>query len=171
MADTEIYQNYFDRYTSLVKETNIADALNNQDAALEDFFNKISEEKSGYAYAEGKWTLKEMLQHMIDTERIFTYRALAVARGEKINLPGFDENEYADNADAARRSWASLTEEMRVVRKSTKLLYASFSDAMLELEGKANNNLCKVKTIGFIIPGHVTHHLRVAYERYLYITY
>ena len=167
MADTEIYQNYFDRYTSLVKETNVADALNNQDALLEDFFSKISEEKSNYAYAEGKWTLKEMLQHMIDTERIFTYRALAVARGEKINLPGFDENEYADNADAGRRSWASLTEEMRIVRKSTKILYASFSDAMLELEGKANNNPCKVKTIGFIIPGHVTHHLRVADERYL----
>jgi hypothetical protein len=167
MADTEIYQNYFDRYTSLVEETSITDALNNQDAALENFFSKISEEKSDYAYAEGKWTLKEMLQHMIDTERIFTYRALAVARKETANLPGFDENLYADNSDAGRRSWADLAEEMRVVRKSTKILYSSFSDEMMEMEGTANNNKCKVSTIGFIIPGHVIHHLRVAEERYL----
>jgi hypothetical protein len=167
MADTEIYQNYFDRYTSLVKETNVADALNNQDAALEDFFSKVSEEKSDYAYAEGKWTLKEMLQHMIDTERIFTYRALAVSRKETMNLPGFDENLYADNSDAGRRTWADLAEEMRVVRKSTKILYGSFSDEMMEMEGTANNNKCKVSTIGFIIPGHVIHHLKVAEERYL----
>lgn len=167
MADNEIYQNYFDRYTSLVKETGIADAFNNQDAALEEFFNKVTEEKSNYAYAEGKWTLKEMLQHLIDAERIFTFRALAFSRKEAENLPGFEEDEYAANSGADRRSWADLADEMRIVRKSTKMLYNSFSDEMLETEGTANNNKCKVGTIGFIITGHVIHHLRIAEERYL----
>ncbi len=167
MANHEAYQNYFDRYTSLVRETTIEAALDARDKALEAFYNKVTEEKSAYAYAEGKWTLKEMLQHMIDTERIFTYRALAIARKEMANLPGFDENMYADNSFANRRSWADLTAEMRVICQSTQMLYSSFTEQMLEEEGTANNNKFKVRTAGFIIPGHVTHHLKIAEERYL----
>lgn len=167
MADTEVYQNYFDRYTSLVQETTIEAALNARDEALEEFYNKVKEEKSLYAYAEGKWTLREMLQHMIDTERIFTYRALAISRKETTDLPGFDENAYADNSFANSRSWADLTAEMRIICQSTKILYASFTEEMLEAEGTANSNKFKVRTAGFIIAGHAAHHMNIAKERYL----
>ena len=91
------YPGYFQKYIDQVTETDFSTALQNQSAGLEQFLQSISEEKSMFAYAEGKWTIKEMLLHMSDTERIFCYRALCFARGEKTNLPGFDENDYAAN--------------------------------------------------------------------------
>ena len=89
-------------------ENDLTSAFKNQAAGIEVFLKTITEEKSVYAYAEGKWTIKEMLQHITDTERIFCYRALCFARGEKINLPGFEENDYAVNSHANRRNWESL---------------------------------------------------------------
>lgn len=166
MSQPTTNNNYFERYTSLVKEDNINDAFKNQEATLQAFFDKVSEEKSLYAYAERKWTLKEMLQHMIDTERIFSYRALAIARKETITLPGFDENNYADNSDANRRTWQSLVEEMQDVRKATQHLFASFSETMLNNIGKFSSAEGSPSTLGFICVGHVYHHIKIAEERY-----
>lgn len=166
METPSLYETYFDRYTALVPETSLKEAFRNQDSVLHNYLAKVTEEKSMYAYAPGKWTLKEMLQHMIDTERIFTYRALAIARKDPANLPGFDENLYAENSDANRKTWASLAEEISAVRSSTKFLFDSFSPEMLEATGTFNDNEGKVKTMGFIIAGHVYHHLKVAEERY-----
>ncbi len=166
MSQTTTNNNFYERYTSLVKEENINQAFQQQNKILEDFCNKISEEKSMHAYAEGKWTLKKMLQHMIDTERIFSYRALAIARKEAATLPGFDENDYADNSEANRRTWATLVEEMMDVRKATQHLFGSFTETMLNNIGKFSSAEGTPLTLGYICVGHVYHHIKIAEERY-----
>lgn len=167
MNEPAVYKNYFENYTSLVAEQAVLDAFTNQSKALSDFFSSVSEEKSMYAYAEGKWTLKEMLQHIIDTERIFAYRALCIARRETATLPGFDENLYADNSSANKRTWAELTQEMKIVRESTLLLFGSFTDKMLSNTGNFSSASATPQTIGLIIIGHFYHHINIAKERYL----
>ena len=158
---------YFSTYTNKVSEDNLTDAFKNQKALVNDFFDSISEEKSNDTYAPGKWTLKELLQHIIDAERIFAYRALCIARKEKQSLPGFDENEYADNSNANSRSWKSLTTEMKLVRQMTEFLFETFSEDVLNQSGISNNNAVTVNALGFISVGHLYHHVEVIRERYL----
>ncbi len=167
MQEPTVYADYFDRYTALVSERSISEAFNNQDAILDAFLGKVSEERAGYAYAPGKWTLKELLQHLVDCERIFAYRALAIARQDPADLPGFEENDYAANSMANKRSWATLTEEMKAVRTSTKLLFNSFKDEMMKATGTFNHNKGEVGKLGFIIVGHTNHHIKIGEERYL----
>lgn len=161
------YAGYFQRYIDQVDENNLTTAFKNQATDIEPFLNSISEEKSMYAYAAGKWTIKEMLQHIIDTERIFAYRAVCFARGEQINLPGFEENDYAANSDANSRTWKSLVEEFVINRKSVELMFAGFSEEALNRTGTANNNTTSVSAIGFITVGHYNHHKKVLLEKYL----
>lgn len=158
---------YFERYISLVPEDSLTDALHDQQPIISNFFSRITEEKSGYAYQEGKWTIKELLQHVIDTERIFNYRALAIARGEKQSLPGFEENEYATASEANNRSWNDLVEEFKAVRKATVFLINSFTNKMIESQGFANEKAVSVNALGFIIVGHVYHHVNIVELRYL----
>lgn len=167
MNQPSVYKNYFENYTSLVSEQNVLSAIANQEKALKDFLQSVSEEKSTYAYAAEKWTLKEMLQHIIDTERIFAYRALAIARKETATLPGFDENLYAAHSDANRRTWAELSEEMNTVRNSTKFLFKSFTENMLQQAGNFSLSNGSAHTLGLIIVGHIYHHINIAKERYL----
>jgi hypothetical protein len=119
------------------------------------------------AYFPGKWTLNELLQHIIDTERIMSYRALAIARGEMQSLPGFDENQYAATSDANERSIAAIFGEWIRLRQSTIDLFESFSDNMLMNVGTANANQICVLALGFIIVGHEQHHLDVVRSLYL----
>jgi len=158
---------YFQNYINQVKEDNLQDALKNQRDDIEHFYSSIPEEKTNSGYAEGKWSLKELLQHIIDTERIFNYRALAFARGEQASLPGFDENDYATNSNANERNWKDLCEELKVVRRSTEILFNSFSEKALQSSGLANNNPTSVMAMGFISVGHFNHHKKVVEERYL----
>ena len=167
MNEPAVYKNYFENYTSLVPEKDVLSAMNNQAKTLTDFFNSISDEKAMYAYAVGKWTMKEMLQHMIDTERIFAFRALAIARKETVTLPGFDENVYAVNSFANRRTWANLVDEMKIVREATTLLFKSFTDDMLNTTGNFSAATATVNTVGNIIVGHFCHHVNTTNERYL----
>jgi uncharacterized damage-inducible protein DinB len=160
-------EGYFVKYTSLVKETHIKDAFIHQIECIQNFCENISEEKSTYAYAAGKWTLKEMLQHLIDTERVFAYRALAIARKDTTTLPSFDENEYAANSNANARTWESLTNEMVAVRNTTEMLFESLSTEMLASTGKFSSNTSDVETLGLIIVGHFYHHANVVKERYM----
>ena len=139
----------------------------NQFPKIESLLRLIDEEKAGYAYAPGKWNLKELLQHIIDGERIFNYRALCFARKETLSLPPFDENLYAENSNANTRSWNVLSNEFINVRRSTEDLFKSFSAVMLQQKGIANNNTLSVLSLGFIIIGHVKHHIKVVEERYL----
>jgi hypothetical protein len=163
----ETYFAYFKRYVDLVPEEDLAAAFSNQLPVIKDFLKAITEEKSTYAYAPGKWTLKELLQHVTDTERIFNYRALAIARKETALLPGFDEDSYAANSNANNRTWLTLVDEFLAVRKSTEFLYASFNAEMLDASGIASNNPLTVNSIGFTTLGHFYHHKKVMEERYL----
>ena len=160
------YAPYFQCYIDEVPEQDLFTAFRSQLPVIKDFLSVISEEKSNYAYGEGKWTLKEVLQHIIDTERIFNYRALCFARKEKISLPGFEENEYAANSNANSRTWKELTDEFEAVRCSTELLFGSFSNEALSTSGLANNNPTTAASIGFIVLGHFYHHKKVIEERY-----
>jgi len=158
---------YFQRYIDQVPENDLREAFRNQLPVISSFFEGISEEKSLYAYAPGKWTLRELLQHMIDTERIFNYRALCFARKEAASLPGFEEDDYAAHSNANQRSWQSLAEEFAAVRRATELLFESFTAEALASSGISNNNPCSVASVGFIMIGHFYHHKKVVEERYL----
>lgn len=131
-----------------------------------EFWAAIPIEKINYAYGPDKWTIKQMFQHVIDTERIFAYRALALSRKEPAALLGFDENEYAKNATAANRNWKDMLVEWRVVRQSTNLLFASFTEEQNKALGTASGFPISVNALGFIIFGHALHHLHILKERY-----
>ena len=131
------------------------------------FVQNIPLDKFDYRYAEGKWTIKDIIQHLIDSERIFAYRALRFARNDKAELPGFNENNYVDEANAVKRSIQDLLTEMAVVRQATLSLFKSFSNDELLRIGIASNNSISVRAFGFIIIGHQNHHQRVFQERYL----
>lgn len=164
--NSEIYKSYFETYTSLIPHTDPLRALTDQQPLVEERFGNINEERSMYAYAPGKWTIKEMMQHLIDTERIFCYRALSIARRDPANLPGYDENAYTENADANRRPVSSLIEELFVVRRGSILLFESFTKEMLNATGTFNNNASSAANAGLIIAGHFQHHVNVFNERY-----
>ena len=161
------HPSYFDRYIGLVPEDDLQTAFKNQLPVITAFLNSISEEKSMYAYAPSKWTIKELLQHMTDTERIFAYRSLCFARKETQSLPGFDEDTYAANSNANARSWNELVREFLLVRQSTEILFASLTEEALHNTGTANNNPATALSMGFTSIGHVYHHKKVMEERYL----
>lgn len=161
------YPYYVQRYLDMVPESDLNEAFSNQMASIKHIVERIDETKANYSYAEGKWTLKELLQHCIDTERIFSFRALAFARKEPASLPGFEEDDYAKNSFANERSWKSLVEELLAVRNATEKLFNSFNNVALHYSGLANNNESSVISIGFLTVGHLAHHLKIIEERYL----
>jgi len=161
------YGAYYERYVAMVKSDNMSQALMNSVTFSDEFWSSIPEELGNYRYAEGKWSVKELLQHIIDTERIFSYRALAIARGESIALPGYAENAYADNCFADSRTLQSLADELRVVRQSSIHLFKSFAEERLEMIGTASNSPLSPRAAGFILVGHEIHHINVVKERYL----
>lgn len=161
------YPVYYQRYIDQVPEEDLFTAFDKQLPVIGSFLASVNEEKSAYAYAEGKWTIKELLQHVIDAERIFDYRALSFARKETKALPGWEENDYAANSNANGRTWKSLVDEYLSLRTSTESLFKSFTSEALAAGGTANNNPITVASIGFIIVGHFYHHKKIMEERYL----
>ncbi|MFD2568014.1 DinB family protein [Pseudotenacibaculum haliotis] len=127
----------------------------------------LPEDKELYRYAEGKWTIKELLQHAIDTERIFNYRALRFARNDKTSLQGFEQDDYNDVSNANDRNFKEILSEFNAVRMSTILMYQSFSEEALTRIGTASGSPMSVRALGYLSAGHVNHHLRVFQERYL----
>ena len=127
----------------------------------------LTEAASQYRYAEGKWSIRELLGHLVDTERIFAYRALCLARGERQPLPGFDENAYVENAGFERRTLQSLLAEYLAVREATVLLFGSFDGAALVQTGVSNGNPVSVRALLHITAGHELHHAGILRERYL----
>lgn len=158
---------WYHNYINLVEEHNLMEALRNQASSFSQFLETLPEEKRDYRYGEDKWTIKEMLQHIIDAERIFSYRALCFARKDTTPLPGFDENSYAANSKAAGRNWNEMVIEFKTVRQSTQILFDSFDKEQLETSGTASGKSIYVLAIGFIIVGHINHHTTVIKERYL----
>ena len=158
---------FYHNYISHVKEDELMQAFSNNTALILDFLQKIPEQKREYRYAENKWTVKEVIQHIIDAERIFIYRALRFARKDMTPLPGFDEKQYAETAKAGKRNWDDLIEEFKAVRKSSELLFASFDEEQLDASGIANEDSNYVLGFGYITVGHSLHHMNVIKERYL----
>ena len=134
---------------------------------LVNFLKEIPSEKLEYRYAEGKWTIKDIILHMADTERIFAYRALRFARNDKTALPGFEENDYAAIAPAEERSIMSLLTEFSAIRHANILMFKSFSEVELLRIGTASENEMSVRALGFVIIGHQNHHQRIFEEMYL----
>ena len=161
------FQKYIQRYLDLIPSENWLEELKKVEEKTLGLYSHLTEEQSKYAYAEGKWTLKEVLLHLSDTERVFQYRILAIARGEEKNLPGFDEELYAQNSFANERSLASLLEEYQLVRKSSQILLETLNPSVLNNIGTANGNQISAETIGKLVVGHNIHHLNVIEERYL----
>lgn len=127
----------------------------------------IPEDMGEYRYEKGKWSIKELICHMMDAERIFAYRALRFARNDQTELPAFEENDYAPQANAHARSLKQLITEVENLRRTTLDLFKSFTPEMLQRKGPANKNIVSVINIGYIISGHETHHRNVMNERYL----
>jgi len=158
---------FYHNYINYVKEDDLMPAFKNQTPALINFLETIPKEKHDHAYAQGKWTIREVLQHLIDGERVFSYRALRFARKDPTPLPGFDENLFAANAKAGKREWSDLMEEFKAVRKATELLYRSFDEEQLNASGIASDHSNYVLGFGYISVGHTLHHMKVIVERYL----
>ena len=161
------FEKYIQRYLDLIPSENWLEELKKSGEKTISLFSFLTEEQSKFAYAEGKWTLKEVLLHLSDTERVFQYRILAFARGEKSELPGFDEESYAANSFANGRSLESLLEEYQLVRNSSQILLETLNPKVLNNIGTANGNQISVGTICKLIVGHNIHHLNVVEERYL----
>lgn len=165
--DTTSLPRHFQYYIRLVNEDNIISAFEKENTDNLNFFESISEEESNFSYAEGKWTIKEVLQHVMDSERIFCYRALAIARLEPNVLPGFDENLYAKNSHAELRSWENLVAEFKTLRSSTLAFVKSLNSDDYPKLGRVSDYSISVLGILFTIVGHGVHHINIIKERYL----
>ncbi len=130
-------------------------------------FSAVAEDRGGHRYAAGKWSIKEVLQHLSDCERIFAYRALCFARKDLTVQPGFDEDLYAATSGADGHALASILAEHRAIRQSTLALFASFDGTMLERMGTAGSSTLSVHDLGLIIAGHAEHHCDIHEQRYL----
>lgn len=161
------YASYYSSYIQALENVELIEELEISVHEFIHFVQNIPMDKFDYRYAEGKWTIKDIIQHLIDAERIFSYRALRISRNDKTPLPGFEENDYVENTNANDRSIQDLLTEMAVVRQSTVSLYKSFTQEQLQRIGTASDKEVSVRAIGFIIIGHQKHHQRIFQERYL----
>ncbi|MFT7442480.1 MAG: hypothetical protein ACI9Q3_000854 [Maribacter sp.] len=163
------YAPYFEQYIKLVysEDRTIIESLESSQNEFESLLRSVPKEKYGFSYAQGKWTLKEVIQHIIDTERVFCYRALCFARNDKTSLPGYDQDIFVANDSANDRNYDDLLAEMQVLRKSTIQLYKSFSEEALLRIGVASEEKMSVRALGYLFSGHQKHHLNVVKERYL----
>lgn len=161
------YDTYYETYLKNVEaSTGLMQGFEASLDATPTFFKEIPDAKLLYAYAEGKWTPKEILQHLIDTERIFTYRALRISRNDTTELPGFDENAYVPPSQANQKPILQLVEEFTSLRKANIALYKGFNAEMLQRLGKASGGPISVRAIPFILLGHELHHIQIIKERY-----
>jgi hypothetical protein len=166
LADSE-YHPYFRNYLDQLEERPLIDTLTEGAIKINQLFRELPVNKHEFQYAEDKWTPKEILLHIIDAERAFSYRALYIARADHADLEGFDENTFTKNSKANGRSMADLLKEYNSVRAASISLFESFSDDTLKRIGKANGNNFSVRAAGFLICGHEIHHMKVVRERYL----
>lgn len=164
---THDFAEYFNNYTNLITEENVIKALKSSHKEVKHLIGFLSEEQGNYAYDKNKWTIKELLVHIMDTERIFCERALRFARKDKTELPGFDHDVFALNSNANQRTLKDILKEYKAIRKSTLALFKNFTQEMLEQSGIANSNKLTVHSIGYVISGHELHHLNIIKAKYL----
>ncbi len=166
LLNLETIPHFYKNYVKTLEDTDMIQALRKSGNRAQELVHAIPSGKMDFRYAERKWTIREVLCHMIDAERIFSYRALRFARNDKTPLAGFDETAYTPESNAAGRSLQSIASEMVHLRASTIDLFGGFSPEMLARKGSANGNEFSVASQGFIIAGHETHHLHILQERY-----
>ena len=161
------YPAYYDTYFLLVDDKKgILDQLHEDAEKFGNIISKLPQDKWHYAYAENKWTVFSLIQHVIDCERIMTYRALCIARGEKQMLPGFEENDYAKAANMQHKTSGILALEWMAVRQATLSFFIGLNDQECNQIGNANNNPMSVSALAYIIVGHSRHHFNILAERY-----
>ena len=158
---------YYARYIEQVPEGDVSDLLRRQVDDTVRLLGGLSGREADFRYAEGKWSVKEVVGHVADVERVFGYRALCFARGETAALPGFDENEYVARAKFSGRTLGDLAAEFRQVRAATVALFGGLDAEELARRGTANNHPISVRALAFIIAGHERHHVKILVERYL----
>jgi uncharacterized damage-inducible protein DinB len=161
------YAPFQEAYISKVQSNDVHAILEKEAPTVETFYLNLPESKADYRYAEGKWTLRDLLQHVIDTERILSYRLLRIARKDETPNPSFDEESFAANAGTASRSFDSLKEEFKAVRRSTDHLLKSLNEDQLSSIGISSNHRASANAIAFVIFGHLMHHKAIIEERYL----
>ncbi|MCW5911392.1 MAG: DinB family protein [Cyclobacteriaceae bacterium] len=167
LLNLDTIPHFYKNYVKQVEESDLLQALRISGHRTLELVHAIPDSKIDYRYAPGKWTIREALCHMIDAERIFAYRALTFARNDKTELPGWEENDYAPQANAQGRSMHKIAAEMAHLRSATIDMFEGFAPEMLSRKGIANKNELSVVALGFIIAGHETHHCNILRERYL----
>ena len=160
------HSEFYANYISKVPGTDILGVLENERERMLQLFPGRSEKDGDFRYAPGKWTVKEVLGHITDAERIFTYRALRIARGDKTPLPGFEQDDYIRDGAFGERKFAELTDEFEAVRRASITLFRSFPEAAWDRRGVASQKEVTVRALGFITPGHQIHHRIILEERY-----
>jgi uncharacterized damage-inducible protein DinB len=161
------YAPYYETYINDIIDNDPMRSLEDQYQEIQNFFKNLPEEKADYAYSKGKWSIKEVLGHITDTERVMAYRALCISRKEKQSLPGFDQDDYVKESNFKNRTLTNLLEDYRTVRKSTISLFSNFSEDMFNNRGIANGKEVTVLALLYIIAGHEMHHLKILKEKYL----
>ncbi|NNU34013.1 DinB family protein [Mucilaginibacter sp. S1162] len=156
---------FYDRYVDLVNDEPILETLEKLKTSTYDFFCSLTNEQANYAYAPGKWTIKEVAGHLTDAERTFAYRAFAFSRGQS-ELPGFDENEYVEKATFNTRTLQDLAAEFKAAREANLYMLRSLTEDQLNMVGAANNANIKINSILYIMAGHELHHLNILKGRY-----
>lgn len=163
----EEYGAFYRRYTALVPPTiTLRSAFDDSSAGLSEYLHELADGREDYAYAPGKWTIKQAVQHLIDTERVFAGRALRLGRHDTTPLPGFDQDAFAAHADVSHREFERMIAELETVRKTTISLFNGFGEADLMFRGTVSGGPMSCRAAGFIICGHSYHHLNVFRERY-----
>lgn len=160
------YSGHFGTYIDAVPDGDIVTMLESQGKTTQKMLASIGEEKGGYRYGPDKWSIKQVVGHMTDAERVFAYRLVAIARGEKQSLPGFEENDYVEAANFDARSLAELAEGLAATRASTLALVRSLDAEAWDRRGVANKNPISARAIAWVTAGHERHHVRILRERY-----
>ena len=161
------YAPYYERYVSLVPDGDVTGTLARQGEEVLALLGGVTEERAGFRYEPGKWSVKEVVGHVIDAERVFAYRAMAIARGDRAALPGMDQEEYMAGSDFDARTLADLAEEFSHLRRSNVLMLRGLTPAAWSRRGVASGNEVTVRALAYIIAGHAAHHLQVLRTRYL----
>jgi hypothetical protein len=161
------YDPYYNTYISLVEGDNVLSLLESQPEKLRSILQSVSEDRGTFAYGEGKWTIKELLSHVIDGERIFGYRALRISRGDETPIEGFEQDGYIENSNANNRSFSDLLDEFELSRRANMLMLNAMSSDAGTRMGTASERTISVRALVYIMAGHVEHHFRILRERYL----
>lgn len=162
----EEYAPFYAGYIARVGEMELMPALEHSRKELLAYLTEVPDDRINHAYAPGKWTIRECLQHIIDTERVFAYRALRLGRGDETPLPGFDQDQFASVVDVSQRDFKEMVEEFRLLRLTTEQLFKGFTPEDLLRMGHVSGGSVSVRAVGFMLSGHVLHHAKLYWEAY-----